>query len=122
MRTMSYAIVTTDTDGIFVLLGRKEWNEHISKRHPELNNFLDEIRQAIEKPDLRHRDPEDSRVKLHYREIPQEKRLHLKLVYLLVVIKYVNAPEQQYQKTGFVSSAYFLKAPKSRGIDNAKRD
>ena len=117
-----YDIITTDGDGVLVLLGHKEWNEHILKRHPELNNFLDDIKQAIEKPDLRHRDPEDSRVRLHYREIPVEKRLHSKLAYLLVVIKYVNAPERQYQRTGFVSSAYFLKAPKSRGINNAKRD
>ena len=122
METSAYAIVTTDTDGISVLLGDKEWNEHILRRHPELNNFLDDIKQAIEKPDLRHGDPEDSRVKLHYRRIPQEKRLHPKLTYLLVVIKYVNAPERQSQKTGFVSSAYFLKTPKSRGIDNANGD
>jgi hypothetical protein len=87
MRTLSYAIVTTDIDGIDVFLGYKEWNEHILKRHPELNNFLDEIKQAIEKPDLRHRDPEDPRVRLYYREIPQEKRLHPKLTYLLAVIK-----------------------------------
>ncbi|HIE28004.1 TPA: hypothetical protein EYP66_12030 [Candidatus Poribacteria bacterium] len=60
MRALSYAIVTTDIDEIPVLLGCKEWNEHILKRHPELNNFLDEIKQAIEKPHLRHRDPEDS--------------------------------------------------------------
>jgi hypothetical protein len=42
MQTLSYAIVTTDIDGIPVLLGYKEWNEHILKRHPELNNFLDD--------------------------------------------------------------------------------
>ncbi len=122
METSFYVIVTTDADGTPVFLGQKEWNEHILNRHPELNNFLDAIKQAIEKPDLRHRDPEDSRVNLHYRRIPQEKRLHPKLGYLLVVIKYVHAPERQYQRTGFVSSAYFLKAPKSRGIDNAKGD
>jgi len=122
MQPSLYAIVTTDTNGIPVLLGHKEWNEHILKRHPELNSFLDEIKQALEKPDLRHRDPEDARVRLHYREIPLEKRLHSKLIYLLVVIKYVDAPERQYQKTGFVSSAYFLKAPKLRGINNAKRN
>ena len=119
---MSYVIISTDTDGIPVLLGYKEWNEHILKRHPEMNNFLDEIKKAIENPDLCHSDPEDTRVKLHYREIHPEKRLHPKLAYLLVVIKYVNAPERQYQKTGFVSSAYFLKTPKSKGINNAKRD
>ena len=122
MRTMYYTITTMDADGIPVLPGCKEWNEHILKRHPELNNFLDEIKEAIEKPDLRHHDPEDSRVRLHYRKVPQSRRLHPKLTYLLVVIKYVSAPERQYQKTGFVSSAYFLKAPKSRGIDNAKRN
>ena len=119
---MRYAIVTTDADGIPVFLGYKEWNEHILTRHPEISNFLDELKQAIEKPDLRHRDPEDPRVKLHYLEISQEKRLHPKLAYLLVVIKYINAPERQYQKTGFVSSAYFLKTPKLRGINNAKED
>jgi len=122
MQSPFYDIITMDADGVLVLLGHKEWNEHILKRHPELNNSLDEIKQAIEKPDLCHRDSEDSRVKLHYREIPMEKRLHSKLAYLLVVIKYVNAPERQYQRTGFVSSAYFLKSPKARGINNEKRN
>lgn len=122
MRAQSYAIVTKDTDGIPVFLGCKEWNEHILTRHPELHNFLDDVKQTIEKPELRHSDQEDPRVKLYYREISQEKRLHPKIAYLLVVIKYVNAPERQYKKTGFVSSAYFLKAPKSRGINNAKKD
>lgn len=122
MQTQSYVIATTDIDEVSVFLGDKEWNKHILTRHPEIRNFLDEIKKAIEQPDLRHRDPENRRVRLHYRKISQEKRLHSKMAYLLVVIKYVNAPERQYQKTGFVSSAYFLKVPKSRGISNAKRN
>lgn len=112
---MAYVISTTDIEGIPVLLGETEWRTHILMRHPEVVAFLSDIAHIIRNPDICHRDPEDERVILHYGNIAESRRLHAKLRYLLVVVKYVNAPERQHQKTGFVSSVYFLKELKPRG-------
>jgi hypothetical protein len=112
---MAYVISTFDLEDILVLLGESEWQMHILVRHPEVAPFLSDITNIIQRPDVRHRDPEDDRIILHYGQIPESRRLHQSLVYLLVVVKYVNAPERNYQKTGFISSVYFLKELKQRG-------
>jgi hypothetical protein len=109
-----YILSTTDTEGIPVLLGEDEWENHILERHPEIPPFIDEIKLTIENPDIRQIDPEDDRVYLNYREIPVKEQLHPKLRYLLVVVKYVYAPERDFQKTGFISSVYFVREPKKR--------
>lgn len=113
---MAYLISAVDLEGTPVLLGEIEWQEHILKHHPEMAGFLSDIERIIRNPDTRHRDPENERVWLHYGNIEESRRLHPKLAYLLVVIKYVNAPERGFQRTGFVSSVYFLKELKRRGI------
>lgn len=113
---MAYLISTSDPDGIPIFLGEVEWQTHILKHHPEVAGFLNDIETIIRSPDTRHRDPEDERVNLHYGRIEDSRRLHPKLAYLLVVVKYVDAPERGFQRTGFVSSVYFLKEPKKRGI------
>ena len=112
---MAYIISTSDPDGIPVLLGESEWQTHIQVYHPEVVDFLDTVTNIIERPDVRHRDPEYARVILFYGRIPESRRLHRNLVYLLVVVKYVDAPERDFQKTGFVSSVYFLKELERRG-------
>lgn len=113
---MIYLISAVDPEGTPVFLGETEWQAHILKHHPELADFLSDIERIIRTPDTRHRDPENERVWLYYGGIEALRRLHPKLAYLLVVIKYVNAPERGFQRTGFVSSAYFLKELKRRGI------
>ena len=112
---MAYLISTTDSDGVPVLLGETEWQMHILVRHPEVADFLDDIVQVVQHPNVRHQDSEDERVILYYGHIANARRLHSKLAYLLVVVKYVQAPELAFQKTGFVSSVYFLKDIKKRG-------
>lgn len=113
---MAYVISTPDPDGVPVFLGEVEWQTHILKRHPEVADFLNDIEGVVQNPDARHRDSENERVNLHYGRIAESRRLHPKLAYLLVVIKYVDAPERGFQRTGFVSSVYFLKEIKRRGI------
>ena len=113
---MAYIISTSDPEGIPIFLGEAEWQTHILKHHPEAADFLKDIEGIIRNPDARHRDPEDERVNLHYGQIENSRRLHSKLAHLLVVVKYVDAPERKFQRTGFVSSVYFLKEPKRRGI------
>ncbi|MBI4531539.1 MAG: hypothetical protein HY709_08445 [Candidatus Latescibacteria bacterium] len=112
---MAYLISTSDPEGTPVFLGEVEWQTHILAYHPEVADFLNDVEGSIRRPDIRHRDPEDERVNLHYGQIAASRRLHPKLAYLLVVIKYVDAPERGFQRTGFVSSVYFLKELKRRG-------
>lgn len=110
---MDYIIRTKDEDGCVVLLGKNEWHNHILDKHPEVGSFFDQIIQTIESPEQRHRDAEDDRVYLHYRRVKQP--IHKKLKFFLVVIKYVHAPEFNFERTGFVSSVYFLKELKRQG-------
>lgn len=110
-----YLVQTKDADGCAVLLGENEWKDHILEVHPEIEPFLAEIKEAIRKPVARHIDPEDERVYLHYYRIPKAKKPHEKINYLLVVIKYVNAPERNFERTGFVSSVYLIREFKKRG-------
>ena len=112
---MAYVISISDPEGIPVFLGEAEWQRHILIHHPEVANFLNDVERILQSPDARHRDPEDERVHLHYGRIAEPRRLHPKLAYLLVVIKYVDAPEREFQRTGFVSSVYFLRELKRRG-------
>ncbi len=113
---MSYVLSTSDPEGIPVFLGQVEWKSHILNHHPEVGNFLSDIEAVIKNPIERHRDPENERVNLHYGLIPEPRRLHPKLAYILAVIKYVDAPERDFKRTGFVSSVYFLKSLKKRGM------
>ncbi|MBI2501992.1 MAG: hypothetical protein HYW07_02015 [Candidatus Latescibacteria bacterium] len=113
---MAYLITMVDPEGVPVFLGETEWQAHILKHHPEMAAFRSDIERIVLVPDTRHRDPDNERVYLHYGQIEEPRRLHPKLAYLLVVIKYVNAPERGFQRTGFVSSAYFLKDLKRRGV------
>lgn len=113
---MDYIISASDPEGVPVFLGEVEWRTHILKYHPQVADFLNEVEGIIRNPDVRQRDPENERVNLHYGRIAESRQLHPKLAYLLVVIKYVDAPERGFQRTGFVSSVYFLKELKKRGI------
>ena len=110
-----YLVQVKDVDGCDVLLGEEEWKNHILDRHPEIEEFLDEIIVAIKNPHLHNIDPEVERVYLHYYKISRRRQLHKNLKYLLIVIKYVNAPERNFARTGFVSSVYFIKNIKKRG-------
>lgn len=101
-------LLTKDKDGIPVFLSRSVWYEHILSRHPEVGGYKDFILQAIEDPDVRQIDPEDERVRLCYESIPESKRPFRKVLFLRVVVKYLYPVERREEKTGFVSSVYFV--------------
>lgn len=113
-KVSDFVLSLKDKDGIPILLGKKEWESHILDKHPEVKDFLKEIAETVKNPDIRYIDSEDPSVCLHYKYIPNSRRVHEKLRYMLVIIKYVLAPEFNYEKTGFISSIYFLKEPKKR--------
>lgn len=101
-------LLAKDKDGIPVFLSRSVWYEHILSRHPEVDGYKDSILQAIEDPDVRQIDPEDERVRLCYKSIPESKRPFRKALFLRVVVKYLYSVESGGEKTGFVSSVYFV--------------
>lgn len=107
--------LTNDKDGIAVFLSREVWCEHILSRHPEVDDYKDLIIQAIESPDVRQIDPEDERVRLCYKSIPESKRPFRKALFLRVVIKCLYPEERGGEKTGLISSVYFVDHVK-RGI------
>ena len=111
-----YIIHTHDSDGTEVLLGELEWKEQILKRHPEIEPYLDEIIDTVNNPHERQIDSEDVRIYLNYYKISKSKQIHKKLKYLLVIVKYVNAPERNFERTGFISSVYFVRQIKKRGV------
>lgn len=101
-------LLTKDKDGVPVFLSRSVWYEHILLRHPEVDGYKDLVLQAIEDPDVRQIDPEDERVRLCYKSIHESKRPFKKVLFLRVVIKYLYPAERGGEKTGFVSSVYFV--------------
>ena len=62
------------------------WNEHILLRHPEIEPYKDLITQTIENPDVRHIDPEDERVMLYYKAVPEDARPFRKASFIRVVV------------------------------------
>ena len=86
-------LLAKDKDGIPVFLSRSVWYEHILSRHPEVGAYKDSILQAIEDPDVRRIDPEDERVRLCYKSIPESKRPFRKALFLRVVVKYLYPVE-----------------------------
>lgn len=101
-------LLAKDKEGIPVFLSRSVWYEHILSRHPEVDGYKDSILQAIKDPDIRQIDPEDERVRLCYKSIPESKRPFRKALFLRVVVKYLYPVERGGEKTGFVSSVYFV--------------
>ena len=104
-----------DQDGVPVYLSKAVWVDHILSRHPEVQPYQDLVVQAIKNPDIREIDPEDARVRLCYVQVPEGRRPFRHALFLRVVVKYVHPPERQGQKTGLVSSVYFVDRVKVRG-------
>jgi len=101
-------LLAKDKDWIPIFLSRSVWYEHILSRHPEVDGYKDLILEAIKDPDVRQIDPEDERVRLCYKSIPESKRPFRKALFLRVVVKYLYPAEREGEKTGFVSSVYFV--------------
>lgn len=91
-----------------VTLTRRRWLEHIipPTRHPEMVNYLDEVKQAIVSPDFVYRSVKNDVTKLFYRLNPRTGRYQGLLV--VVVVRY---SEEEGQQVGSVRTAYFTRQP-----------
>ena len=79
-----------------IRLSKERWN-HITKKHPYMTNYLNEIKETINSPD-----------KIVFHEIGNlfdyykyHKHKESKLKFLKVIVKYLNG-------NGFILSAYFV--------------
>mgnify|MGYP001578098217 CR=1 FL=1 len=81
-----------------IRLTEKQW-KHILKRHPDMINYLEEIKNTLINP-LKITDySEDEEVRYYYKYIKYKDGPYK---YLLVSVKYLNGD-------GFVVTAYFEK-------------
>ena len=110
-----HVVRVKDKDGVPVFLAEAVWNEHILLRHPEIEPHKDLIIQAIENPDVQHIDPEDERVMLYYKTVLEDVRPFRKASFIRVVVKYLYPEEYNNQRTGFISSVYFVSKVKRGG-------
>jgi len=95
---MNYIFEIIDKTGRKIHLSKKQW-EHITKRHPDMANYLEEIKEALENP-LKITDYIfDKDVKYYYKYFKHKKD---SLKYLMIVVKYLNGG-------GFMITSYFEK-------------
>ncbi len=82
-------------------LSKERW-KHISQHHPEIVNYMDEIKYTLRKPDKIVTVDFDENIQYYHRFI-KHKAGSDKV--LLIIVKYIN-------HSGFIITAYFIKHPK----------
>jgi hypothetical protein len=100
---MNYIFEITDKTGRKIRLTKEQW-EHItspSSLHPYMTNYLEEIRQTLEKPDTIIPNKYDDTKANYYKFLKERKQ------YLLVAVKYLNGK-------GFVNTSFMTKNIKKK--------
>lgn len=102
-----------DKDGIPVNLTKEVWFEKLldpKRGHPEVKDYLSEIRSTIHDPDFIFQSARDKRSKLLYKGgLTHDK---FKDCYILVVVKYVKESGHLH---GYVSTVMLTKHIKKGG-------
>lgn len=84
-----------------IYLPKKQWL-HITKSHPDMANYLEEIRETIKNPAKITDYNQSDNIKYYYKYFKHRESSNK---YLLVVVKYLNGE-------GFIVTAYFMKSIK----------
>jgi len=95
---MDYIFEVTDKRGKKIRLTKKQ-HFHINKKHPSVANYIEEIKETLQKPDAITESEIDENVRFYYKYY---KHLISPHKYILVVVKYLNGE-------GFVITALFEK-------------
>lgn len=99
----------TDYSGVPVTLGEREWKEKITSTaptgHPEVADYLDDIRQTIADPDIVFESSVRADTRLFCRLNVGRGTFQGK--HLTIVIKYV---QESHGNHGYVSTAYLIRA------------
>ena len=95
---MDIVFEITDKTGRKISLTKKQWS-HITKKHPQVADYQEEIKETLKNP-LKITDYSlDENVRYYYKYL--KHRISPKK-YLLVIVKYLNG-------RGFIISAFFEK-------------
>ena len=86
-----------DGSGRKIRLTGRQWT-HILKRHQDMINYQEEIKDALKNPQKITDHPYDKNARYYFKHIKNKKDNN----YLLVIVKYLNGD-------GFVITAYFEK-------------
>jgi hypothetical protein len=96
------------------MLSRATWQakagNEVSGTHPEIRSYLEDVRSAIESPDLVFQSTRDDRSRIFYRL--RAGRGDFAGKHLVIVVKYV---QQASGRQGYVSTIYLSRAVYSQG-------
>ncbi len=81
-----------------IYLSSKIWS-HITRRHPYMSNYIDEIKETVQKPDKITTWSLDNNIRYYYKYYKHEKSFDK---YILVIVKYLN-------NSGFIITTYFVR-------------
>jgi len=98
---MSNVFEITDKIGRKIRLTDMQW-KHISRKHPAVCQYFEEIKKTLENPDSITDTSPDENIKYYYKYY---KYLKSPYKYIMVIVKYLN-------NHGFVISSYFEKTIK----------
>jgi|SRR3989344_3492609 len=95
---IDYVFEVIDKTRRKIILTKRQW-EHItspSSLHPYMTNYLEEIKQTLEKPDTIIPNKYDDTKANYYKFLKERKQ------YLLVAVKYLNG--EVFVNTSFITS------------------
>ena len=95
---MSHVFQLEDKSGRKIHLSKERW-EHINQEHPEVSNYLEEIKETLKNPTKIKTYKYDKDVRYFYRYY---KNRESAAKYLLIIVKYLNG-------NGFIITAYFVR-------------
>jgi len=87
-----------DKDGRKVHLSKERWG-HINQDHPEMANYIEEIKEALQRPDKTITFSFDKNIKCYYKYL---KNRSSSAKYLLAIVKYLNGK-------GYIITSYFVR-------------
>jgi hypothetical protein len=106
---------TTDYEGTPVVLSRATWDAKAGKdepgTHPEVRDYLEDVRVAVEFPDLVFQSTRDERLRIFYRLGAGRGDFAGK--HVVVVVKYV---QEATGRRGYAGTVYLSRAVYSRGV------
>jgi len=116
METQSdWEFASYDYEGTPVVLSKDTWKTKAGNSnpgiHPEIRGYLEEVREAIESPDLVFQSTRDERSRIFYRLGVGRGRFAGK--HLVVVVKYL---QESAGRRGYIGTMYLSRAVYSRGM------
>jgi|SRR3989338_2550642 len=95
---MAYIFQTTDKSGRKIHLSKERW-KHINQEHPELSDYLEEIKETLKNP-TKAKEFDYGNDVIYFYKYYKSRESAAK--YLLVIVKYLNGK-------GFIITAYFVR-------------